>query len=309
MISLIGHLSLLVCKISHYIKEIATRSGIESGKSIIHTDRVHCCNSRCTVSITNHICSTIISRMALTRDNSIISTVGKQAFFQAYNEAKPGKPDEPQAIETKPVPATRDVSCPVTRAVIKIVQERRSRSRSGDAWTSRNTKSDSDLVCSLKKDHRRRRRYSFHRKSFTESISLDLNEQTDALAKELLDENGRYELIDSLLADHADQGHLKVRFVVAVNDFEQTTDKKLKTLKGVKIVSIFVDPKSHFHLKGVPPEYEGDLVGRARLSSLKYLKQHVLESLLLEPATQRFMKVRCDDSSYSSQVTMSPTSC
>lgn len=244
--------------------------------------------------------------MALTRDNSTISTVGKQAFFQAYSPEE--KPEQNNVRERKPS-VSRSSSCPVTRAVIKIVRDRRCRSRSGDEW-SRNTKSDSDLLSSPKQVQSRHRRYSFHRKSYTESISLEVNEQADALEKELIDENSRYDLIDSLLADHADQGHLKVRFVVAVLDFEQTTDKKLKALKGAKIISTFVDPKSHFHLKGIPSDYESDLVRHTRFSSLKHLKLHVLESLLLEPTVQTFMKMRSDDSSYSnSQTSRSPMSC
>jgi hypothetical protein len=78
-------------------------------------------------------------------------------------------------------------------------------------------------------------------------------EEMIQLVKVLNDKPSRNMLIAKLLPIKADYS-VKLRFCSVVEEFEQTKERLERKFKGRKIISLFVQPGSMFHLAGIPKE-------------------------------------------------------
>jgi len=110
----------------------------------------------------------------------------------------------------------------------------------------------------------------------------------------LQDRELRDEIINQLLSAHSD-GPVKIRFVSAVNDYQNTPDQIVKQKKARNIVAVFVQEGSKFHLPDIPIAYEQDLV-KSRFKNLLLLKELMLRELLKNPIVTQFLKSAEDHS-------------
>lgn len=81
---------------------------------------------------------------------------------------------------------------------------------------------------------------------------IDSGNRTLLLERLLNDEAMRNELVQHLIGKHSSNVTFKIRFLLAVNDFQRTKAKKEKKFKAEKIVNLFFDPESSYYLQGLP---------------------------------------------------------
>jgi hypothetical protein len=78
-----------------------------------------------------------------------------------------------------------------------------------------------------------------------------MNSEMKLLNESIANKKSRSKLILALLRLKGDYA-VKVRFICAVQDYEQTSDKHQKKTKGEMIIHTFVKPGSMFQMNGIP---------------------------------------------------------
>jgi len=102
----------------------------------------------------------------------------------------------------------------------------------------------------------------------------------------------RYNLVNRALAEHWEGGATKVRFIVAVVDYQETNDKKEKSLKRQQIKSIFLNSSSQYCLKDLSSMGRKSMFprgGKTTTSRLIALKECVLEDIVENPIVQSLL--------------------
>lgn len=103
-------------------------------------------------------------------------------------------------------------------------------------------------------------------------------EQLMAVLEESLENNEDFcmDVVAALLGNHVNQGHLKVRFAVAIIDLECNMNSKARRFKAGKIVGVFLRPDSSFRIESLPS------ANSSSVSHLSCYKKMVLTDLIRE---------------------------
>ena len=102
----------------------------------------------------------------------------------------------------------------------------------------------------------------------------------------------RDSLVDELLAEHARDASLYVRFISAFHEWNRVGDSKEKKQIAKKLTALFLDPSSMFYLRDVPKDLQ-QTVQQGHSESLTQLKEHLLDVLAENPHVVRYLS-RCD---------------
>ena len=216
------------------------------------------------------------------------SYFGQMAFREVYHTESEPSQSSGTRTPTRTARTEPESPCMLTRKLSALLASRMGpKAKRSNSWGSDSSgqqageKSDEEVKTSL----RTYRRLSLQ-SLFGASLGPDacgaipeINERLETLEARLVeDEAFRMEVVSCLLANHCNQGHLKVRFILAVTDFESTTDGRARFAKGAKILELFTRPKSNFRIESIPPA--------ARMSQLSYWKRKLLNDISNEACVQ-----------------------
>jgi hypothetical protein len=91
----------------------------------------------------------------------------------------------------------------------------------------------------------------------------------------------RSNLIDRLLAEHSDDVK-KIRFLCGINEMLRTSDRKARSAKATKLISLFVKDDSRFHVEGIPSVCVKDLLHH-RYQAFYAVRDQLMMELLKNP--------------------------
>ena len=101
-------------------------------------------------------------------------------------------------------------------------------------------------------------------------------------------------LVDQLLAEHARDAVLKVRFITAYHEWNKIADLKGKKHKGRKLIAVFLEPNSMFYLHDVVPKEIQDVIHQGNhVDGFARLKDHLLNELVTNPNVLNYLRSRC----------------
>lgn len=141
------------------------------------------------------------------------------------------------------------------------------------------------------------KRLSSFGKSFTaeteETKTDDLESSKRKLEYVLSDPETRQELVQNILGSHK-QGVLEIRFVVAVNEYHRTVEKRERRRKGLKILDVFFSENSPFKIDNediAPTHLRQELQLSWRVSeTLSTLREITITHLLNNTVVLEYLK-------------------
>jgi hypothetical protein len=127
------------------------------------------------------------------------------------------------------------------------------------------------------------------------------SEEIRKLDNLLADREIRNEIVMDLLASHSEYV-LPLRFITSFSEYSHTHDRKERHLKGKKIISMFFNPSSAFHLKSIP---EDDL-SQVKIEHLGMVKVYFLAEMVKVPLIIEYLANHSDPAS-ESKVDLEPS--
>ena len=113
------------------------------------------------------------------------------------------------------------------------------------------------------------------------------------LSEKISQPNFRDDLIDALLAAQLPASSRAVHCIAVIIDFENTKETSLRQQKAERIIKIFIDKTSNFHVDGIPSALEKQLLN-SQFQALIEVKNHLIKDLATLSVTKQVILSNID---------------